>query len=450
MLFSVFENVLDAHTPSSRQIVLAFSGGIDSRVLLDLLSTYRDVHPQHGYLVIHIHHGLSPHADAWMKQCEAWASDSGLPFKGVKVKVENNGEGVEKAARTARYQGITNSVEPNALVLTGQHADDQAETFLLALKRGSGPAGLSAMPVCRPLGQAHLLRPLLSVTRAEIEAYAEQQGLSWVEDESNLDCKFDRNFIRQRWLPPAQSRWPGLVKAINRTASLCAEQEALLEELLQSHDAIVRPEPNVLSLHSLADYSEKMQSALVRRWLKQTTGLSASHAQLSALFSSVIAASDDANPKLHFGDWQVRRFQFQLYVVPEFKDISDLRVSLPLNQITDLPNESGQVALFGDELASTCHKFDAQGNRVSLQLRKPKPDEQVSIFFDPESVWAHPLGRQGKRKLKKLYQEYGVPSWMRRRTPLLYYGETLVAVAGLFVCEGFEGQDCDFVWHKHH
>ncbi|MBE1277305.1 tRNA lysidine(34) synthetase TilS [Enterovibrio baiacu] len=450
MLFSVFENVLDAHAPSSRQIVLAFSGGIDSRVLLDLLSTYRDVHPQHRYLVIHIHHGLSSHADAWMKQCEAWASDAGLPFKGVKVKVENNGEGVEKAARTARYQGITDNVESNALILTGQHADDQAETFLLALKRGSGPAGLSAMPILRPMGHAHLLRPLLSVTRAEIEAYAVQQGLSWVEDESNLDCKFDRNFIRQRWLPPAQSRWPGLVKAINRTASLCAEQEALLEELLESHDAIVRPEPKVLALHALADYSEKMQSALVRRWLKQATGLSASQAQLNTLFSSVIAASDDANPKLHLGDWQVRRFQSQLYVVPEFEDISDWCGSLQLSQIAVLPNESGQVALFGDGIESTRHKFDAQGNRVSLHLRRPKADEEVSIRFDPESVFARPLGRQGKRRLKKLYQEYGVPSWMRRRTPLLYYGETLAAVAGLFVCEGFEGQDCDFVWHKTH
>ncbi|PML79547.1 tRNA lysidine(34) synthetase TilS [Enterovibrio norvegicus] len=450
MLFSVFENVLDAHLSSSRQVVLALSGGIDSRVLLDLLSTYRDVHPQHRYLVIHIHHGLSPHADSWMTQCGEWASDVGIPFKGVKVRVENNGEGIEKAARTARYQGIEDNVEPNALILTGQHADDQAETFLLALKRGSGPAGLSAMPALRPMGQAFLLRPLLSVTRRDIEAYAEQRGLSWVEDESNIDCKFDRNFIRQHWLPPAQSRWPGLVKAINRTASLCAEQEALLEELLQEHDAIVCPDSMVISLHALNGYSAKMQSALVRRWLKQTTGLSASQAQLSMLFSSVIAASDDANPKLYLGGWQVRRFQSQLHAVPEYEDISDWRASLKRGVFIELPNECGQLGIFDAENAFKFDNFDAQGNRVSVQLRKPKLDEKVSIRFDPEGVLAHPLGRQGKRKLKKLYQEYGVPSWMRRRTPLLYFGETVAAVAGLFVCEGFEGQDCDFVWHKTH
>lgn len=164
-----------------------------------------------------------------------------------------------------------------------------------------------------------------------------------------------------------------------------------MEELLQEHDAIVCPDSVVISLHALNGYSAKMQSALVRRWLKQTTGLSASQAQLSMLFSSVIAASDDANPKLYLGGWQVRRFQSQLHAVPKYEDISDWRASLKRGVFIELPNECGQLGIFDAESAFKFDNFDAQGNRVSVQLRKPKLDEKVSIRFDPEGVLAHPL-----------------------------------------------------------
>ncbi len=133
MLFSQFETALDPLATSPRQIVLAFSGGVDSRVLLDLLSTYRDIHPQHRYLVIHIHHGLSTNANHWLKRCEEWATETDFAFRGIKVTLDGQGESLEKQARDARYQAILDAVEQDALVLTGQHADDQAETFLLAL-----------------------------------------------------------------------------------------------------------------------------------------------------------------------------------------------------------------------------------------------------------------------------------------------------------------------------
>lgn len=436
MLFSLFENVLDTYTPQPRQIVLAFSGGVDSRVMLDLLATYRDIHPQHRYLVIHVHHGLSPNADEWMVRCEAWATEADFAFKGIRVALNKQEGNLEKAAREARYQAILNHVENDALVLTGQHADDQAETFLLALKRGSGPAGLAAMPETRPLGHAVLCRPLLSITRAVIEHYAEDQGLSWLEDESNLDCRFDRNFIRQQWLPLAQERWPGLVKAINRTAHHCAEQEALLDELLSGYDHRVMLADGGLSLDALMTFSSSMQTAMMRRWLKKTAGVVPSSVQMRELQVSVIDAAQDANPSLLLGSVEVRRYQGRLYVVPPHRDVSAWTGELELGETLGLPDGLGSIVVKPAELGG--------------MIRAPLEGEVVRISFNPEGISAHPAGRQGKRKLKKLFQEYGVPSWERRRTPILFYGEKVAAVAGLFVCEGFVGGECELVWHKCH
>ncbi|MBV7300963.1 tRNA lysidine(34) synthetase TilS [Enterovibrio paralichthyis] len=437
MLFSQFETALDPLATSPRQIVLAFSGGVDSRVLLDLLSTYRDIHPQHRYLVIHIHHGLSTNANHWLKRCEEWATETDFAFRGIKVTLDGQGESLEKQARDARYQAILGAAEQDALVLTGQHADDQAETFLLALKRGSGPAGLAAMPVVRKFGHAWLCRPLLNVTRYQIESYAEQQGLTWLEDESNLDCRFDRNFIRQQWMPMASKRWPGIVKAINRTAALCAEQEALMEELLVAHDEkVVQPDSSI-SIAALGDYSANMQNALVRRWLKRA-GVTLTQAQLQQLFSSVIDAAQDANPSIKLKMGEIRRYQGRVYIISAYKDVTEWRGALSLNTHLVLPDGMGEISLSNAETGR------------GLNLRSPAENEQVCVTFDPEGRFAHPVGRQGKRKLKKLFQEYGVPSWLRRRTPLIFYGEEIAAVADLFVCDGFGGQDCELVWHKHH
>ncbi|CZF77971.1 tRNA lysidine(34) synthetase TilS [Grimontia marina] len=439
MLFSLFEYVLDKHTPEPRQIVLAFSGGMDSRVMLDLLATYRDIHPQHHYLVIHVHHGLSPKADTWLAQCERWAGEADFAFKGIRVSLSLKGESLEKAARDARYQAILNSVDDNALVLTGQHADDQAETFLLALKRGSGPAGLAAMPEIRPMEHAVLCRPLLEANRKTIEEYAESQGLNWVEDESNLDNRFDRNFIRQEWLPKATQRWVGLVKAINRTATHCAEQEQLLDELLVPFDADVISEDATLSINNISNYSAALQTALVRRWLKKVGRVSLSKVQLDQVFSSVINAAQDANPALKISQGEVRRYQGKLWFVTPYHDVSDWGSMVTFDQMVQLPDKLGKLQLV---LGKNCG--------VGIKLRAPMADEPVRVSFDPEGLSAHPEGRQGKRKMKKLFQEYGVPSWLRRRTPILFYGDTVAAVGDLFVCKDYVGDECELVWHKFH
>ncbi|RXJ72500.1 tRNA lysidine(34) synthetase TilS [Veronia nyctiphanis] len=428
MLFSRFENCLDRFLSSPTQVILAFSGGLDSRVMLDLLATYRDVHPQHNYLVVHVHHGLSPNADDWQKRCQAWATEAGFPFVCQRVNLELKGKSLEREAREARYKAISSLMEAGAVALTGQHADDQVETFMLALKRGSGPAGLASMPERRPMQSGWLLRPLLTVSRADIEDYGEEQGLSWLEDESNSDLRFDRNFLRHQWLPVARTRWPGMDKAIQRTAALCAEQESLLDEVLSQFDNALFADDGALLLSPLTGKSENMVNALIRRWFKISNVPVPSQAQLTQVKSTVIDAAKDANPLLHLSGHQLRRYHDRLYLLREMQDISHWQGVLAPHQALKLPDELGQLQLI---------EPDGSG----LLMRAPAADERITVSFNPEGLFARPLGRQGKRKLKKLFQEYGVPSWNRRRTPIIFYNSELAAVVGLFVCQGFEGNE---------
>ncbi len=436
-LSSFFEHQLTTFVAKAQhkpQIVLALSGGMDSRVLLDLLKTYAKHNPHYDYLVIHIHHGLSPNADDWLAACKRWTKEAGFNFKGIKVLLKTEGESLENAARKARYEAISQEVKEGAFILTGQHAEDQCETFLLALKRGSGPKGLAAMPVFRPLAKAFLFRPLLTVSRLTISEYAKEKKLDWLNDESNFDTRFDRNFIRQTWLPIASARWSGLVPAINRSAKLCAEQEALIDELLTPYDDKLIQIDGSFCLTEYLKLSEKMQSAMLRRWLTKMMLTSVSFAKLYQIQVNLIGAAEDANPILNLGDWQIRRFRQKLYVIRAFLDVSHWQAKLIPDVPLVLPDKLGLIGLY-----QTPHKN-------ALGLKQPTNKVLIRVSFDPKGLSAHPLGRQGKRKLKKLFQEYGVPSWQRQRMPLIFYDETLVAVAGLFVCEGFLGTDFYLDW----
>lgn len=258
---------------------IAFSGGLDSTVLLHLLAHLATTESLPALSAIHVHHGLQAVADAWPQHCRSVCASLGVPLQIVRVQVQP-GASLERAARDARYHAFTEVTRPDDVLLTAQHRDDQAETLLFRLLRGAGVRGLSGMPRQRPLGEGHLLRPLLDVTRAELEAYANEHGLSWIEDPSNEDRQYSRNYLRHQVFPALTRRWPQAVATMARSAAHLTEAQGLLEELA---DMDLREASSVsefawlglrsLELASLVQLSAARQRNALSHWLEPLTRL---------------------------------------------------------------------------------------------------------------------------------------------------------------------------------
>ena len=407
-----------------QSILVAFSGGLDSTVLLHQLVQWRAQHPEVALRAIHIHHGLSPHADSWVQHCESVCMQWQVPLVVERVHLEDDGLGIEAQARRARYQAFAQTLLPGEVLMTAQHLDDQCETFLLALKRGSGPAGLSAMGECSPFAGTQLIRPLLAQTREALEAWARQHELCWIEDESNQDDTYDRNFLRLRVTPLLQQRWPHFAQAVARSAALCAEQESLLDELLASDLADCITAHGTLLLVPLMMVSDVRRAALLRRWLAGLNAPMPSRDGLERIWQEVALAREDASPCFRLGEYEVRRYQSQLWWVKSVDGQSETVIPwLEWKTPLALPAGLGSVQLIS-----------------AGELRMPQADEAVSIRFKAPGL-LHIVGRNGGRKLKKIWQEQGIPPWRRDTTPLLFYGETLIAAAGVFVTREGAAED---------
>ncbi|NVD07306.1 tRNA lysidine(34) synthetase TilS [Vibrio sp. JPW-9-11-11] len=432
-LQATFNAVIDQHLAADGRLVLGLSGGMDSRVLLELMVNYARSRSA-DCLAVHVHHGLSLNADQWAQRCEAWCRSLGVPLVVERVIVDVHGQSLEESARQVRYAALTQHIRPHDLLLTGHHADDQLETLLLALKRGSGPKGLAAMAEVMDFSAGRLIRPLLSATRADIEQYARQRQLEWNEDESNQDPRFERNFLRHHIVPQLTKRWPHIQQASLRTAQLCYEQEALLDELLTEPFKQALHTDLSLSIEALTNVSDKVRTRLLRMWFERNGVRMPTREQLKLVWLQVALAQADANPQLQLECAQVRRFQGRLHLVRRWQSLEGWCQSLMVDHPLQLPDDLGVI-----------HLHSTQSGKLSLAALT---QAELRVVFEPQGLSAHPAERGHSRKLKKLFQEYGVPSWLRRRTPIILCGDQVVAVGDLFIDRHFTGQDCELVWDK--
>lgn len=399
-----------------RQFLIAFSGGLDSTVLLHQMVCWRRQSPDVVLRAIHVHHGISPFADDWVTHCEHVCQQWQVPLSVKRVTLVDEGLGTEAHARQARYQAFREALRPGEVLVTAQHLDDQCETFLLALKRGSGPAGLSSMARVSPFADSVLIRPLLGESRHALSQWAECHQLRWIEDESNQDDAYDRNFLRLQVLPRLNARWPHFAEATARSAELCAEQEQLLDELLGDELGSLVDEHGALDLPPLQAKSPVFRAAILRRWLARHGAPMPSREMLARIWQEIVLAREDASPCLRMGGFELRRYRSKLWwVAPLPPQTGNIFPWSNIRQTLSLPDGLGQLSL-------------VPGGEVRL----PLADEPVSVRFKAAGT-LHIVGRNGGRKLKKIWQELGVAPWHRDTTPLLFYGETLVAAAGYFI-----------------
>ncbi|WP_333606526.1 tRNA lysidine(34) synthetase TilS [Arsukibacterium sp.] len=405
----------------AKHLVLACSGGLDSMVLLDLLASMPQ-RQQFSLQVVYINHGLHPDAAEWGALVEQQCQQHQLSFNHVKVQVAK-GDSVESAARDARYQALAAFVTAaDSYLLTAHHADDQVETLLLALKRGAGAAGLSGMAACRPFANGHLLRPLLDVSRQQLAAYAQARQLDFVEDSSNQDLRFDRNFLRHQITPLLSARWPAFVKTAARSMQQLAQLQQLADELAEQglQQCLVQQRPpsplfltRPLSICILQSYPMQQQQLIVRRWLSLYQ-LNPSQQWLQTLQSDVIAAKADAMPQLQLAQYQLKRFNGCLYLLmPRAEPAAGHYGIWDGSSSLNLPLQLGTLQLSSSE----------QNGAVAF-LRQP-----VDVVFGQYSLLFKPAG-QPTKPLKQWLKLWQLAPWQRNVTPLLLANGQVLAVAG--------------------
>lgn len=390
---------------------VAFSGGLDSSVLLHLLADFCHRHDGPPLRAVHIHHGLQQTADGWPEHCSKVCRQLAVPLQVIRVQVADVAS-TEQAAREARYAAFAGQLQAGEILTLGQHQDDQAETLLLRLLRGSGVAGLQAMPQSRTLGAGYLLRPLLGISRARLEAYARGHGLSWIEDPSNSSDDYDRNLLRNKIMPALRQRWPALNSVLARTADHMRQAQGLLDELaaIDLQQAVTQPQPEwlpleALNLEVLGELSEPRQTNLLRYWLRDKTALpDTAH---WAGWQGLLQAGADAQPLWQLQGGALVRHDRRVYWLPQ----SWLQEP-PAPGLQQLAN--GEYQLPGNGQLRV-----AGLNVAALRLAYRQGGEQLE------------LPGRGRRDLKRLLQEQQVPVFLRSRLPLLFSGDRLVAVAGL-------------------
>ncbi len=408
-------------------LVVACSGGLDSSVLLHLVHEALPACAGAPRLrALHVNHGLQAEAAAWAEHCRALCAGLGVPLEVAEVDARPDpGESPEAAAREARYRVLAARLGPRDVLLTAHHRDDQAETLLLRLLRGSGVEGLAAMPAVRPLGRARHARPLLDLPRSELEAWARDRGLRWVEDPSNASLDPDRNYLRHEILPRLARRWPGAGRALARSAAHCAGAAAAVAALAaRDLEAVAVEGGAALSIPGLAALPPARRAALLRHWLGRHGLPLPGRARLQEALDQALGSRADAQPRVAWAGAELRRHRDRLYAMAPLPPLEPgwsrpwdpaeaVALPQPRQRLRARPAVGAGLAL-----------ARLQGRSLGLRLRRG--GERI-----------RPAGARCSRPLKDLLREAGLPPWIRARLPLVEVDGHLAAVADRWVCEGF-------------
>jgi tRNA(Ile)-lysidine synthase len=406
---------LPASFKKVKSMTVALSGGIDSVVLLHLLHQLQKT--QNFILkASHVHHGLSKNADKWVKFCEKLCRKLSIPLDVNYVKLpQKKSLGIEGEARQLRYEKLLQS--KSDLVVLAHHEDDQAETFLLQLIRGAGVKGLSSMAHFD--GTRRLWRPLLNTSKIDIESYAKKHKLKWIEDESNQNIDFDRNFIRSKIFPILKNRFYHIIKVISRSSSHLAEAQSLLDDLAEIDLKSYLKSDNYkykLNVKTLDKLSNARAKNALRFWLEMNDQLMPSRDLLDELLRQVLTAKKDATIKIELSkEFEIRRYQDEIYIVPKnHKNLKNYEIIWAGESEIILPN--GQKLTFKKVKGRGIHlKFLDHQKKLKIRNR------QGGEFFKPDS-------KRPTKKIKQLLQESDLPPWERDLLPLFFVGDDLAFV----------------------
>ncbi len=388
--------------------VIALSGGLDSMVTLELAHRYL---ANSKLVALHVNHQQQSSAAHWQRFCAEQCQSRNITYQSITVSPQG---GSEQLLRDARYQCFESFLVEGDCLLLGHHANDQAETILFRLVRGAGAKGLSAIPRQRNIAAAQLMRPLLGLSRAALEAFADQQKLAWVDDPSNNSLDYDRNYIRHKVLAPLREHWPKASVQMAISAQLLSDDHRLLNQYLAA-DLKVLVTNNCLDLVLFKAIEPTKAMALLRYWLVSETGVGLGKKLLQRIVEEVINSRADSLACCPVGTFQCRRFKTRLFLLPEqpvvdaWPTIDNTRFRYSLSHGLFTLQQAGS----GIELLEGMYLQSKEDGMTVTAVNRPR------------------------KKLKKLFQEHGVPPWLRESWPLLMYRGELVAIPGICICEGW-------------
>jgi len=413
-ILATLTNTLAALQPGG--LCVAFSGGMDSSVLLHALAQLPDAR-QRGLRALHVDHGLRAESKAWAQHSAAFAARLGIALDVVQVAVDQTpGQGLEDAARRARHAALGEMLQEGEILALAHHRDDQAETVLLKLLRGAGPEGLGGMRTMRQFGKGYLWRPLLSMPRASLATYADDNGLHWIDDPSNADTQLRRNFLRSEILPRLTQRWPDASAALAHSATWMRHAAAFIEtQALQALAAVRGLDPGTIAWARWLALPDALRDPVLRLWLRDLNLDPPAHFHVTELERQLHDAAADRLPCVSWEQTQLRRYRDLLYAQCKQPPLPIEWRAVWDGSTLNLPC-GGTLAL-----------RDADGNDVggqALEVRLREGGEKLKL-----------AGKTHTRELRLLLQEAGVPPWQRARMPLIYAGSKLIAAGDLFLSQ---------------
>ncbi|ADI30011.1 tRNA lysidine(34) synthetase TilS [Methylotenera versatilis] len=432
-LISQLNHFLSRYLKPNQHVLLALSGGLDSTVLLHLLAAAKQT-IRFELHAMHVHHGLSPNADAWADFCMQQCQLLNVPIKVVRVQLDLNAkQGIEAAARQLRYEALfdfkVSGIAPD-FVVTAHHQDDQAETLLLQLFRGAGVKGLASMGCIDE--SRRLMRPLLDISRQTLQEYAEQNNIQWCNDESNDNTQYERNFVRHDVMPVLATRYPSVKSVLARTASHLAEANDLLDTLAKI-DADKLLQNNSLCLQDLTGFDLPRAKNLLRWWFSQNQLAMPTSEHLNEIIQQLFNAKADANINIQLQHLSLKRYQQRAYLCAE-------RLAEPFDMTwngepyLNLPN-GGQL-----------HFKQVVGSGLALKHGMTKlriTNRDGGERFKPDVL-------RPTRTLKHLLQEASIPPWQREHLPLIYWHDTLALVPNIGIAHELQATEnelgLDIIW----
>lgn len=438
MFAQAMERLCERHHPAS--IALACSGGLDSMVLLHLAHSWckqADI-TLHAF---HVHHGLSPQADDWLAHCASSCAALGIGFDHRRVVVAEEGKGIEASARSSRYGALGEMcrVHQVTLLLTAHHLDDQAETVLLQLLRGAGPAGLSGMdadnhaPALLGSDDIVMARPLLAHPRSLLEQHAGASGLRWVDDESNLDARHPRNALRHQVMPVLAQAFPGFTQRVARSSAHCAASQRLLDAMAEQ-DLVACQQDGALLLDKIAPLGRDRTHNLLRHvFAKQDLALP-STAWLEQMVHQLLTAREGAQLKVTHPQCLIRRHRGRLFITPRLPELAGMRDPDDIGVLMRSGQDfqwSGQAHIDFPDYGGSLH-FDAADEGLDAAWLRT---QLLTIDFRQGGERLKLAHNRPTRGLKAHFQALGVPAWERERLPVVKRGIALLFAAGI-------GHDC--------